>query len=264
MNTKLLKWVNTAAFVVMVVVNFLANLLPLGIGTTAEISNMYPSLFTPAGYTFSIWGLIYILLAIFVAYSWGKNGEDITEKIGPYFAISCILNSAWIFFWHYNNMLLSEILIFCLLISLLMVQRQYSTIYNVKKTEKLIGIAFDIYTGWIIAASIANTSVLLVSLGWKGMGLSPVVWTCIILIVGAAIGSLPSIINYNSFSTLAVMWAYVGILVKHMSTNELNGQYPIIVSFCISGIIIMALVLVYYVFVRSHERNTWDRLVRET
>lgn len=264
MNTKILRWINTAAFALMVIVNFLANLLPLGVGTTAAISDMYPSLFTPAGYTFSIWGLIYIMLAIFVAYSWSQDGEKITSQIGPYFAVSCVLNIAWIFSWHYNKMLLSVILIFVLLISLLLMQRQYARLNCKKGLRKLIGIGFDVYAGWIIAASIANVSVFLVSAGWNRMGLPEVVWTCIILLIGSIIGSLPSIINYNSFSTLAVIWAYVGIFVKHSSVSGFDMQYPAIRAFCISGIIIMTLVLVYYVFVRVHEKDTWSSLVHET
>ncbi|HPF93546.1 MAG TPA: hypothetical protein PLV65_06405, partial [Tenuifilaceae bacterium] len=57
---------NIFAFAVMIVLNYLANALPLNGKTTGELSAEYPNLFVPAGLTFSIWGIIYLMLFIFI------------------------------------------------------------------------------------------------------------------------------------------------------------------------------------------------------
>ena len=102
MSQKALKIMNTCAFVLMVAVNTLANLIPLGIGKTGDVSKKYPNLFTPAPYTFAIWGIIYIFMALFVIYQWGildntKSGDGIRERIGIWFVISCVFNVSWVF-----------------------------------------------------------------------------------------------------------------------------------------------------------------------
>jgi len=103
-GSKLLQAVNVLGFVGMVAVNVLASTLPLGGKTTAELSDAYPNLFVPAGYVFSIWGVIYLLLLAFTVYqaSTSRRGEGFLRKIGYLFALSCALNISWIFLWHYE------------------------------------------------------------------------------------------------------------------------------------------------------------------
>ena len=66
-SINVLAFINLAAFLAVIVFNTLANSLPLNGRGTGELSDIYPNLFVPAGLTFSIWGLIYILLAGFTA-----------------------------------------------------------------------------------------------------------------------------------------------------------------------------------------------------
>ena len=83
--------------------NMLAVLLPLGNKTTGELSDLYPNLFVPSGFTFAIWSVIYILLIIFIGYQWlGKKGTKITETIGVWFIINALANGLWLVFWHYE------------------------------------------------------------------------------------------------------------------------------------------------------------------
>src|SRR6056297_2062418 len=106
-NITFLKILNLVSLIVVLIVNFLANYLPINGYNTGELSDMYPNLFVPAGITFSIWGLIYLVLAIFVIYQFiflnKKNDikNTIIEKIGYLFLLSSLLNIAWILTWHY-------------------------------------------------------------------------------------------------------------------------------------------------------------------
>src|SRR6187431_1040762 len=88
------------AFIIMVTCNALANIVPINGVTTGEVSDTYANLFAPIGFTFSIWGVIYTLLAIFCVIQFGKAAQQpkvsvILQVILPYFIASSVLNSLW-------------------------------------------------------------------------------------------------------------------------------------------------------------------------
>lgn len=253
MNNKALKITNTVFFAAVIIINALANIIPIGIGKTGEVSEKYPNLFTPAPLTFAIWGVIYLLMALFILYQWGLIGSKQTsekdvEIIGAWFAVSCAMNIGWIFSWHFNKIPLSLGFMLGLLVSLAVIGRKISRTKRSGFTYIAMDAGFDIYLGWIIAATIANVSVFLVSVGWNGFGISPVVWTCVILIAGALIGSLPALICEKWLSALAVIWAYAGILVRQIGVNGLAGRYPVIITFAIAGIVIITAAITIKVY----------------
>jgi translocator protein len=166
---------NVLAFILVVAVNGLANSLPINNQTTGAVSDKYPVLFTPAGYVFSIWGLIYLGLLAFVIYQAlpGQRNNPRLERVGYWFFWSCIFNSIWIFLWHYELMLWSVLVMGGLLVSLIMVYLRLETGRSrVAAVEMFLArLPFSIYLGWISVATIANVSVLLFTLGWDGIGL---------------------------------------------------------------------------------------------
>ncbi len=168
-NSALLRWSNIVAFVLTVIVNSLAGSTKLiGGVTTAVISDANPTLITPAGYVFSIWGIIYFLLGVFVVFQAlpSQKGKEYTKKIGWLFVLSSIINIVWLFLWQYNFLSLSVVLMFLLLISLILIYTRLGIgKTQAKLSEKLaISLPFSIYLGWITIASIANVSVTLVFL----------------------------------------------------------------------------------------------------
>jgi hypothetical protein len=119
MNKIFIKISTLVAYVVMVAVNYLAVALPLAGRDTGAISDSYPNLFAPAGYAFSIWGLIYILLLIYVVYQFFYKNNALTLKINKIFIINAFLNAAWLFAWHYDIIWLSVIIMLGLLLTLI-------------------------------------------------------------------------------------------------------------------------------------------------
>lgn len=240
---KELRYFNLIFFILMVCINALANTIPLGKGYTGTISDQYPNLFTPAPITFSIWSVIYALVAFFIVYQFGvfRNesvGERFISLIGPWFVISCIMNIGWMFSWHYDIIWLSLIFMGGLLISLIMITMAIYPNPLLEKMgtnklsifAKLCIYAFDIYLGWIVAATIANISVFLVKINWNRFGFSDEAWTVIVLIVGALLGAMFIITRQKYMSALAIAWAYCGILIKHISQSGYGGAYPIIIT----------------------------------
>lgn len=230
-----LKWTNTISFVMMVAVNALANLIPIGGYTTMQISGMYPNLFTPAPATFAIWGVIYVLMGVFVLYQWGildggKFSAKVRDDIGPWFAVSCCLNILWIFMWHFDLIGLSTAAIVLLLVSLILIRKHLVNADGNLFQRMAAKTGFSVYFGWIIAATIANISVWLTKLGWNGWGMSADFWTCTMLLIGSVIAAAVVLLGKDRIAALAVMWAYAGILFRHLSADYYNGMHPYVAA----------------------------------
>jgi hypothetical protein len=123
--------ITAITYIIMIILNGLANFLPINGQTSAEVSDSYSNLFAPAGYTFSIWGLIYILLGLFTIYQLGffrknelEEKEKMFKKIGIIFSISSLANALWILTWHFELIPTSMILILTMLICLILINKE--------------------------------------------------------------------------------------------------------------------------------------------
>lgn len=210
-----MKYLNLFLFTGMVVMNYLANALPLNGKTTGEISGAYPNLFTPAGVTFSIWGVIYILLLIFCVIQFTTSHQAVITRIGWLFGFTCFFNALWIVAWHYERLPLSLILMLGLLVSLIWIN-----VFIRDLPDAFIKAGFGIYLGWICIATVANVTALLVNYGWGGFGISGQTWAIIMILVGAVIVSLAIWRLENPFIGLAVVWAFAGIMIKRQDDNR--------------------------------------------
>lgn len=241
------RWLNALALLLTLGVNALASLLPLGGVETGDISKKYFNLFTPAPLTFAIWGVIYLLLVGFVLFQAGtfpkqrEESEDLVQRIGPWFLFSCLFNSGWLFCWHYDWIGLSTALMLGLLVSLAVLYRKTS-VPGLSPLYRFLGQApFRLYFGWITVATIANITVWLVKIQWNAWGLSQSTWMIVILIVGALIALVTTLKNRDWVYAAAVFWAYIGILIRQLSPQELNGAYPgVIITTIVCGVLLAA------------------------
>ncbi len=230
MNTKLLKISTLGAYVIMVFTNYLAVSLPLNNRDTGAISDSYPNLFAPAGYAFSIWGLIYTLLAIYAVYQLWREKDETIARVNRFFIPNALLNASWIFAWHYDFIGLSVIIMVGLLFTLIRIADILRAGNLATKDIWLVRLPFSVYFGWIIVATIANIAVFLVSVGWDGFGLSESFWTVVVLLVGVLIGCWRMLLDRFVPYGLVLVWAYIAIIFKHLSASGFNGKYPIVVQ----------------------------------
>ena len=238
---------NTIAFVLTVLVNGLAGSTTLlGGRFTAEISDMYPTLITPAGYVFSIWGVIYILLGIFVVFQAlpSEKGKDYQNRIGWLFVLSSLLNIFWLFLWQYEYLSLSVVLMFLLLATLIAIYLRLNIGKSaVSLREKLaVHLPFSVYLGWITIASIANVAVFLVSENWDGFGISQETWATLIIIIALLITLLVIVTRRDVAYGLVIIWALVGIAVKQ--SENLNIVVVAEISAIIIAVVLVAAILV--------------------
>jgi len=239
-NTRVLQVLNILSLTVVLIVNYLANTIPINGYTTGELSDLLPNLFVPAGITFSIWGIIYLSLITFIVYL-SKNlfesqhrSQDYISLVGPWFIINCLANSTWIFAWHYRIIWLSMVLMLLILFSLVVIyQRLHHNPPANVAAKYTVHFPFSIYLGWITIATVANVTALLVFINWSGWGLPQVFWTALVIALATFIG-LWILHRFNDiFYAAVIVWAFAGIILKRWQSPD---EYPIIVTAALSGI----------------------------
>jgi benzodiazapine receptor len=246
-SSSILRYANILFFALTVVVNSLAGSTTIiGGKNTAQVSDANLTLITPAGYVFSIWGIIYILLGVFVVYQAlpKQQGKDYQKKIGWLFVLSSLVNVVWLFLWQFEYLPLSVVLMFLLLASLILIYVRLGVGKSkVTMSEKLaIHLPFSVYLGWITVASIANVAATLVSLNWDDFGISPEIWATLVVAVALIITILMLITRKDVAYSLVIIWALVGIGVKQ------SGNQTIVllteVTAVIVAIVLIAVVLI--------------------
>tara|TARA_B100001093_G_scaffold498277_1_gene546215 strand:- start:2978 stop:3760 length:783 start_codon:yes stop_codon:yes gene_type:complete len=257
MKKKWFKFFVLIGFVQMLTINYLANILPINGITTGDLSDKLKNLFTPQGATFAIWGVIYLLLLIFVLRVQFRAIDKKTEELTKLFVFNSLLNSSWIFAWHYEQLVFSLILMLGLLINLIQINLLLKNTSDWSNKLSL-QLPFTVYFSWISIATIANITAVLVGYKFDGFGISEEHWTQIILIIGIIL-ALSQVIYFKQIAYLFVfLWAYFGIYLKHTSIEGFDNKYPnIIIVLIISLFIIFisALSLLFYYFIKNLNRK---------
>ena len=233
-----LKVLSVGALAFMLLLNILANILPLnGVGTGA-VSDFYFNLFAPAGYTFAIWGLIYLLLIGFAVGLFTLHKEELVGRVAPWFIVSSLANGFWILAWHYYLPLVSLVLILLMLGSLARICLILSREDLSGGSFWLLKLPFGVYFGWVTVAVIANVTAFLVSLEQEGLldlgFLAPEVWTVVVLLAGLLIGLAVLVRLRDPAYGLVLGWSYLGILVRHVLPSGFGGMFPLVVV--VSGV----------------------------
>jgi hypothetical protein len=231
----------TLTLIAVIIVNAAANILPINGKTTGEISNSLPVLFTPADYVFSIWAVIYLLLAFWL-YGFIHNKTNIYHALFNrrviLFMISCLLNIAWILLWHFGYFEWTIVIIAALLVILLTIYFTYPKRNNLFYER----VPIAVYLGWTFVAAIANISYVLTLHEWHGWGLSNPLWTVIYLTIATAI-ALHFLYHYADIAlNLVFIWAFIGIAVK-------NGTEELFVS--AAALFLVATIAVFIFFRRK-------------
>jgi benzodiazapine receptor len=242
-----LQGTNIVVFVVIVAVNSLAGSTTLLNGkTSGEISDQYSTLVTPAGYTFSIWSIIYTLLLIFAAYqALPRNREkSFLHQVGFLFILSGFMNVLWLFLWHYELITFSVVLMFALLATLIAIYLRLDIgRADVSLVEKIcVHLPFSVYLGWITVASIANVAVALTAVGWDGGGIDPLTWAVLVIVVALLITLAVIATRKDAAYGLVIVWALAGIMVKQMENQTIVLTTQVSITIALVAIVAMVVV----------------------
>jgi hypothetical protein len=239
-------------FVGVIAVNALANILPINGYNTGQISAFYPNAFVPAGFTFSIWGVIYLLLLFYTigfTYYTLKQEQNpkafaLIERINIYFLLTCVFNMSWIVAWHYLQIELSLVIMLLFLITLIQLFLKSNTIArDLTLTQRFIlQTPFIVYLGWISVATIANTTALLVAYKWTALNIAPVYWSASMILIAL----LLAVLMLKKFKAvpfaLVVAWALWGIKASQGSVYPLIQSITTVSVACLFVMIAITLI----------------------
>jgi hypothetical protein len=249
---------NSLAVIFTIIVNALANILPINNKYTGELSDALPNLFVPSGITFAIWGVIYVLLIVFIIYQINdliqKQKADYIEKISIYFILASLGNIIWIFLWHYEQVVLSILPMLLLFFSLLMIyQRLEIGIKKVLLKEKIaVHVPISVYLGWITVATIANVTGALVKLNVGDLFLGEVTWTLLVIAVATIITMLILLHRKDISYSLVIIWAFLGIITKRLQPADMYGVQTNIAIFAGVGIALIVFTMVAIFFMKKN------------
>lgn len=234
MIRKFSKIINILAIVLVLAVNYLANALPINGVTSGEVSDRFGVYFTPAGYVFSIWGLIYIGLIVFGIYQLlprSRRSRNI-EDISPWFVLSCVLNSAWIIAWHNLYIGVSLGIIVLLLLNLAVIYgKLHQRKQGVPREENVfVKAPFSIYLAWVSVATIANIFIFFDYMNWNDWLFRELIWTGLLIGIGTIL-ALIFVKYYRDLLFAAVfVWAFVGISVQNNSGTLVLQILPLVAA----------------------------------
>jgi len=229
---RILAILNLLGWAGVLAVNTLANTLPINGYNTGQISAFYPNLFVPAGFTFAIWSVIYLLMTGFTATSvrwlWHRPDDPVgrlAAAVSPLFLLSCLLNAGWILLWHHLQTGLSVLVMLAFLAVLL---RTYLVLQPYR--DRLRGARriflyqfFIVYLGWISVATIANITAWLVSLSWDGFGLPPAGYSIALIVIAIALGGFFTLGRRDAAYGSVIAWALFGIYASQGTANPSIG-----------------------------------------
>jgi hypothetical protein len=227
-------------FVGVIAMNALANILPINGYNTGQISAFYPNAFVPAGFTFSIWGVIYLLLLSYtIGFTYYTLKQEqypkafvFIERINIYFLLTCVFNMSWILAWHYLQIELSVVIMLLFLITLIQLFLKSTTMANALTSIQkfILQTPFIVYLGWISVATIANITALLVAYQWNGFGMTPVYFSAAMILIAIVL----AVLMLKKFKAIAfalvVAWALWGIY------NAQGPAAPLLASMTAGGI----------------------------
>ena len=250
---KLLPIANALALIGTLLINYLSNTGIFNGNIMETVSDAYANLFTPAGYAFSIWGLIYLGLLGFVIYtgrSLFRHSEEVPElrQVGWWFVLSCLANSLWVLAWLYDYTGLSVLLMLTLLGCLLKIilNTRMELDYHPFKKYLFVFWPFAIYAGWVSIALVANIAAWLTKLGWNGWGLSEVTWTVIVICLAALVNVFMILQRNLREYALTGIWGLIAVA----ASNEVSA-----IIYTCYGISLLLLGVIIYNAMKNRERS---------
>jgi len=249
MNEKIRQILVPVATIGVIFVNYLAGTGRINNVTPEVISDKYPTFITPAGYAFAIWSLIYLGMIAFSIYQLLPSQADNPRfrAIRTVYILNCVANCAWIYLWHYEQIIAALGVIFLLLATLVYINLKLQNTETAAEAW-LSKIPFSIYFGWVTVASILNATIALVYLGVTTTDFTAQVLGASLIIIAVILGILMRFkLNLTAYP-VAVAWALTAIAVAH------GGKTIIVVTSAIAVIILLVTALSAFLNAKNQTR----------
>jgi hypothetical protein len=231
-----LRLLNLLAFVPLMVGNAMAGSGQLSGESIGLIANRWPTLLLPANWAFAIWSLIYLGLALFVVYQAlpREDARRTAARVGPLWLTTVVLNLAWITAFSFSWFGISLCVMAALLIALIAIYRRVGPGHapGTRMERVFVQAPFSLYLGWIVVATVVNSSQYLSYLGWDGSPPSPVFWAIVAMAVVATGAALFDVLWGDWIIPLVATWALVAIAARYPDRVALAATAWTMAGFC--------------------------------
>ena len=212
------RWLTALAIVGNIALNYYANTRPFAGQTMGMVSARYPTLLTPAGYAFSIWGLIFLALTSYAVWQLlpGQQRISLPDALAKPLTLASIATGAWVVLFA-NELILPSVGVMLLILGCLIVAygRTRRRIFA-GAAPALAGVPLSLYLGWISVASVINVTIGLRQLGWQPAEGASVTLTLGLIFVVVALGLIMSRVFRDLVFPLVVAWALVAVWVVRL------------------------------------------------
>ena len=200
----------------------------MGVADIGAMSDRYPTYVVPAGYAFSIWGLIFALTVAYAAWQAlpAQRERPLLRRVGWLTAAAFLGNTLWQIVFPLGLFPLSVAVIFGILASLAVAQaRVVERLDALSRAELwLVRVTFSIFLGWISVAAVANTAQTLSASGWDASDAGAAGWGVAMLLAAGAIGAAVAVATVANLAFAgAVVWALVAVAIGQRTGDVAVG-----------------------------------------
>ncbi len=243
---------NLVSVIIMISANIVFEALPLNGISTAQVSAAHDTILTPPGFTFTIWGLIYLGLLLGGLFQTGlfytkrdADNPDLIYAVKFLLPVACLADIVWLIMWHYELILLCLIAIVLLWFALLIVYVKLLPEIRTMKERLFMIYPISIFLAWISAASLLNLTIVIHDSSRDMLGLGMIPWGIAILLIVFAICEI-FVVRYADYAFgLTGLWVYAGIITRLFSLSEDNSTLMsmVILASSLAGILMLSLMI---------------------
>ncbi|WP_295012987.1 tryptophan-rich sensory protein [uncultured Microbacterium sp.] len=201
------------------------------------------TLLAPAVPAFSIWSVIYLgLIAYAVRQALPRQASRAVHRsIGWWVLGSALLNAAWILVVQAGSLPLSLVVIAVLLAVLVTI---LARLRSRRRSGWIDALVIDgtmgLYLGWVLIATVADATAVLVRAGFTGAGIDPGVWGVLVLCVAGVIAVALAVWDRGRLApAIATAWGCFWIGIAR-ATGTLASTPVAVTAFVVAGAILVA------------------------
>ena len=231
------RWLTALAILGNIGLNYYSNTHPFAGQTMGMVSAKYPTLLTPAGYAFSIWGLIFLALTVYAVWQLlpGQKLLSLPDAVAKPLILGSLATSAWVVLFAYELILPSVAVMLLILATLAVAYGRARRRIFAEAAPALAGFPFSLYLGWISVASVINVTIGIRQLGWQPAEGASVTLTLGLIVLVVALGLIMSRVFRDFVFPLVVAWALVAVWVVRL------GEIPELGWAALTGATVVAI-----------------------
>jgi len=214
------RWVAAAAVFGNIVLTYWSRVQPFNGQSMGYVSGKYHTLLTPAGYAFSIWGIIFLALAVYAVWQLQpkQRYKKLPDAVAQPLTVASLATAAWVVLFAYEHLAWCAVTMLVILMALIMAYGRARRLVLARQAPRWSSLPFALYLGWISVATVVNITLALWALGWQpATNVSILLALLLVLVISGLSLVLDKSFREVTFS-LVTAWALVAVWVAHRTS----------------------------------------------